>query len=654
MSFNKYPYTDFHEMNDDWVIAKVKELIAAWSEVKADWTQVQSDWTDEQQAFQDLKDFVNTYFDELDVQTEINTKLDAMAADGTLGDLIEPYVTAKVTDQLPGEVSSWLSEHVDPDTGYVIDDTLTIADAAADAKATGDAIAAILTEKDLINEIVSDEAPILTDLISDTTTTINGVSYTLSANTLTVANTATGNSAFPWLATTTLPQSLRAGSKYIVDLKVSAVISGTVSVFAIYGKSTSDPNLHIVQEFNKSGTYLIELPSDLTHIRFVTIVYSGATLTGTVTAQISNAIPAFGKNNLVQISGADANNITRSGYYVWGSGDNAANVPYSAGMLMHFYRDNNTKYQIAISYFDGGLYERQCKSGSWEAWKRITDKPNLIKYEQGSYYYGKATERLSIYLPASSGYIMYRLYHFEDTDNNCDGWQIFSVSTANDSLGNAQEFTVTGEWECAIHLDGRDDFSGGHTHGDEIMTDFTVLLDGNPVDITTLTSNTVFHNLQIIQTSFLYDPDDHTTEIADHGKEYIFNDRKLTLNQSLKWKVAEDLTNCFLAMFLPMKTAVNRAYANNDFNVLTLESDDYSITKNDATAVTMFHSAGGISADVSVPIYPEGLPGGDLALLTDNGGLSYNKLYFKVCGSGSSSIGELWKSQTVYKIDYKN
>ena len=130
MSFNKYPYTDFHEMNDDWVIAKVKELIAAWAEVKADWTQIQSDWTDEQQAFQDLKDFVNTYFDDLDVQEEINTKLDDMAADGTLAPLIAPYV--------PDAVSAWLSANIDPDTGYVIDKTFLVSDAAADAKITGE------------------------------------------------------------------------------------------------------------------------------------------------------------------------------------------------------------------------------------------------------------------------------------------------------------------------------------------------------------------------------------------------------------------------------------------------------------------------------------------------------------------------------------
>lgn len=42
-----------------------------------------------------------------------------------------------------GAVEDWLGEHVDPETGYVVDDTLAIEGAAADSKATGDAIAAV-------------------------------------------------------------------------------------------------------------------------------------------------------------------------------------------------------------------------------------------------------------------------------------------------------------------------------------------------------------------------------------------------------------------------------------------------------------------------------------------------------------------------------
>lgn len=48
-----------------------------------------------------------------------------------------------IADPVAGLVTSWLNSHVDPDTGYVIDDSLTIEGAAADAKAVGDALALV-------------------------------------------------------------------------------------------------------------------------------------------------------------------------------------------------------------------------------------------------------------------------------------------------------------------------------------------------------------------------------------------------------------------------------------------------------------------------------------------------------------------------------
>ena len=603
------------------------------------------------------------------------------------------------------------------------------------------------TERDIINDIVSDNSTLLSDALTDGSSTINGVSYSLSRNTLTVANTATGNSLYAWIAMRAVPSWFKGGNKYIVNVKSSASITGNPQLLVIDIKTTSNTSTHTLFIAQEEGAYIVDVPSDITHLKISTIVFRDMAINGTITAEISNAIElkdlqdeinninganlpsdvtelsSFLENgsyhinsssfsniidfpsgitslggdavlinhtfnnetvqfiyqplngvmvqrhkyssassnwaslnyaqSLIRITDVDADNIVLNGFYVWGSNDSAKHVPYTAGTLIHIGRDNNTKYQICISYYDGSLYIRQCKSGSWGAWDRITEKKQFIKYESGSFANGKATERISIYLPATIGYIMYRLYHFVDDTNNCNGWQIFSVSTTNDSLGNNVEFTVSGEWECAIHLDGRDDFSGGHTHGDEVKDAITVLLNGVPVDYTSLTSNTEFDKIQIVQTSVMYDPADHTTEIADHGKEYVFENGFLTLNQSLKWKVAESLTNCFMGMFLPQKTRINSAYANNDFNILSLESSSYSITKNNATAVTMYNNTGGISADVSVSTYPSGLQGGDRVIFTDNGGLSYNKLYFKVCESGNSAIGELWKSTTIYKIDNK-
>ena len=48
-------------------------------------------------AYEQLQSYVNNYFDNLDVQAEINSKLDEMAEDGTFNTLFDPVITAWMT-----------------------------------------------------------------------------------------------------------------------------------------------------------------------------------------------------------------------------------------------------------------------------------------------------------------------------------------------------------------------------------------------------------------------------------------------------------------------------------------------------------------------------------------------------------------------------
>ena len=58
---------------------------------------MRSDFSDLNDAFDTLKNWVEDYFDNLDVQQEINNKLDAMVEDGTLQELINNYLQPNVT-----------------------------------------------------------------------------------------------------------------------------------------------------------------------------------------------------------------------------------------------------------------------------------------------------------------------------------------------------------------------------------------------------------------------------------------------------------------------------------------------------------------------------------------------------------------------------
>ena len=87
------------------------------------------DVTNLHQAYVGLQGYVNNYFSTLDVQEEINNKLDEMAENGELNKLIAPL--------LPDLISDWLSKNITTTTPP-IDKTLSISGAGADAKTVGE------------------------------------------------------------------------------------------------------------------------------------------------------------------------------------------------------------------------------------------------------------------------------------------------------------------------------------------------------------------------------------------------------------------------------------------------------------------------------------------------------------------------------------
>lgn len=115
--FENFPYTNFHEMNLDWIVTKVKEVITEWIEYK-------------ESVDAELTEF-RTWFDNLDVQDEVRVVINEMVASGEFLDVTEDTITTTVT--------AWLTEHITPTTP-IVDDTLTISGAAADAKVAGDRI----------------------------------------------------------------------------------------------------------------------------------------------------------------------------------------------------------------------------------------------------------------------------------------------------------------------------------------------------------------------------------------------------------------------------------------------------------------------------------------------------------------------------------
>lgn len=138
--FRQFPYSNFHEMNMDEIIKIVKNMLEEWAQYYAEWdawmNQMNYDWSNYQEvmneAWQNMQDFINNYFDNLDVQEEINNKITSMVASGEFATIVDPFI--------PPRVTAWLAEHITEPVGVVIDTSLSVEGACADAKATGDAI----------------------------------------------------------------------------------------------------------------------------------------------------------------------------------------------------------------------------------------------------------------------------------------------------------------------------------------------------------------------------------------------------------------------------------------------------------------------------------------------------------------------------------
>lgn len=143
--FDKYPYTDFHELNLDWFLAEFKNLVSDWEDFR---TYMEEGWANLQGDFNTLYNYVHDYFDNLDVQDEIDNKLDAMLAAHQLD---TPIATA---------AGDWLSANLATPSTPPIDTSLSVSSAAADAKTVGDNFAIAVMGK---GSVVHSGNPILSD-----------------------------------------------------------------------------------------------------------------------------------------------------------------------------------------------------------------------------------------------------------------------------------------------------------------------------------------------------------------------------------------------------------------------------------------------------------------------------------------------------------
>lgn len=194
MSINLGPYTNFHEINLDWLIKEwyeTKEALVGdqhqWQEFKEnmnkEWEDFHTALTKEQTDFEnkingdfsekskaldvqfsnfekaintkidgqntaieDLKNYCQNYFANLNLQAEVGKKIDEMALNGSLFAIMQ--------DEVDDIVQQWLNTNIT--TGStVIDKTFSLSNASPDSKETGNLAFLSRTTLDLINNEIS-------------------------------------------------------------------------------------------------------------------------------------------------------------------------------------------------------------------------------------------------------------------------------------------------------------------------------------------------------------------------------------------------------------------------------------------------------------------------------------------------------------------
>lgn len=90
--YRHFPYTNFHELNLDWLIGEMKRITQEWINYNTTW----NDWKeDTDKKFAELKEYVINYFDNLDIESEIIRQFNILEESGYFEAVIEEIALKK-------------------------------------------------------------------------------------------------------------------------------------------------------------------------------------------------------------------------------------------------------------------------------------------------------------------------------------------------------------------------------------------------------------------------------------------------------------------------------------------------------------------------------------------------------------------------------
>ena len=259
-------------------------------------------------------------------------------------------------------------------------------------------------------------------------------------------------------------------------------------------------------------------------------------------------------------------------------------------------------------------------------------------------------EVIRLFLPATEGYINYNIIHSVRNSIGCDTWRLGAVYFCNDELCRVKPLTRAGaEWEMALKIKDRPDFIGGFAHGDEVFYKAELTVDDQKRDIDSLSESVEFDELVFEAWSRGYDPSDATSEALCHYKKITADANGVCVEQRVEWHGDYELGRSYMAMLAPLKSETDSYYTASDSLIKPI-GDNAGISGYDSAGELYLTGENGFTFGLKVDKYLSDRERGHEFLISDNGGVPYNKMYFALCHNGSVKEGDVWETVTRYSI----
>jgi hypothetical protein len=199
----------------------------------------------------------------------------------------------------------------------------------------------------------------------------------------------------------------------------------------------------------------------------------------------------------------------------------------------------------------------------------------------------------------------------------------------------------------ALKISERPDFIGGYAHGDEVLRKAELYIDGKKREISSLSDMTSFKELIFDISSIGYDPIDSVTEALLHNKKIIVGADYVKVEQKVEWLNDYTLGKSYMAMLPPFKEVTDSYCTNTDPEPKTI-GNKVSISETGSFDTLCLCGESGFTFSMKVEKYLG--DGENTFLISDNGGVPYNKMYFLLNHGGSVKRDDVWETCTVYSI----